>query len=95
MAALGEPCYWVSDRLGAIQQDSAASRLEMQPRNIGSEFVGNRLRKLADAAAVVQAASGTSPPLSRRPFIEACGCSSARPPCRASPPLNGRPFIEA
>ena len=42
LAALGEPCYWVTDRQGAIQQDSAASRLEMQPRNIGSEFVGNQ-----------------------------------------------------
>jgi CRISPR-associated protein Csb3 len=51
LAALGEPCYWVTDRQGKIQQDSAASRLEMQPRNIGSEFVGNRLRKLADAIA--------------------------------------------
>ena len=51
VAALGEPCYWVTDRQGKIQQDSAASRLEMQPRNIGSEFVGNRLRKLADAIA--------------------------------------------
>jgi len=51
LAALGEPCYWVRDRHGAIQQDNATSRLEMQPRNIGSEFVGNRLRKLAAAVA--------------------------------------------
>jgi CRISPR-associated protein Csb3 len=51
LAALGEPCYWVCDRQGAITQDAAASRLEMQPRNIGSEFVGNRLRKLAAAVA--------------------------------------------
>lgn len=51
VAALGEPCYWVTDRQGAIQQDSAASRLEMQPRNNGSEFIGNRLRKVADAVA--------------------------------------------
>ena len=36
--------------------DSAASRLEMQPRNIGSEFVGTRLRKLADAVAARPAA---------------------------------------
>ena len=56
VAALGEPCYWVTDRQGTIQQDSAASRLEMQPRNIGSEFVGNRLRKVADALAVRTAA---------------------------------------
>jgi CRISPR-associated protein Csb3 len=51
LAALGEPCYWIQDRQGAIQQDSAASKLEMQPRNQGSEFVGNRLRKVADAVA--------------------------------------------
>lgn len=51
LAALGEPCYWVLNRQGIIQQDNAASRLEMQPRNIGSEFVGNRLRKLAAAVA--------------------------------------------
>ena len=56
LAALGEPCYWITDRQGAIQQDSAASRLEMQPRNIGSEFVGNRLRKIADAIAARTAA---------------------------------------
>lgn len=51
LAALGEPCYWIRDRQDRIQQDNAASRLEMQPRNIGSEFVGNRLRKLAAAVA--------------------------------------------
>jgi CRISPR-associated protein Csb3 len=51
LAAIGEPCYWIRDRHGAIQQDSAASKLEMQPRNQGSEFVGNRLRKIADAVA--------------------------------------------
>jgi CRISPR-associated protein Csb3 len=51
LAALGEPCYWVRDPKGTIIQDAAASRLEMQPRNIGSELVGNRLRKLADAVA--------------------------------------------
>jgi len=48
IAALGEPCYWHrDDRDNRILQDDGASRLEMQPRNQGSEFVGNRLRKLA------------------------------------------------
>src|SRR5690242_8281514 len=42
--------------MGKIQQDSAASRLKMQPRNIGSEFFGNRLCKLADAIAARTAA---------------------------------------
>ena len=51
LAALGEPCYWVTNRQGAIQQDSAASKFEMQSRNNGSEFVSNKLRKLADAIA--------------------------------------------
>jgi CRISPR-associated protein Csb3 len=41
----------VRDRQDRIQQDNAASRLEMQPRNVGSEFIGNRLRKLAAAVA--------------------------------------------
>ncbi len=50
LAALGEPCYW-SYRKGDSQQDDGASRLEMQPRNRGSEFVGTRLRKLADTVA--------------------------------------------
>ena len=44
IAALGEPCYWRYNTQGAPLQDDAASRLEMQPRNQGSEFVGNRLR---------------------------------------------------
>ena len=51
LAALGEPCYWRRNRQGAILQDDGASRLEMQPRNQGSEFVGNRLRKLAAVVA--------------------------------------------
>ena len=61
LQALGEPCYWVRDGQDRIQQDNAASRLEMQPRNIGSEFIGNRLRKLAAAVAArdtTQIASG-------------------------------------
>jgi CRISPR-associated protein Csb3 len=66
LAALGEPCYWVRDQQGGIQQDSGASRLEMQPRNIGSEFVGNRLRKVAatvaarDDAAILSGLLGDS-----------------------------------
>ena len=56
IAALGEPCYWRYNRQGAILQDDGASRLEMQPRNRGSEFVGSRLRKLADAVAARQPA---------------------------------------
>ena len=48
LAALGEPCYWITNRQGKIQQDSAASKLEMQSRNNGSEFVNNKLLKIAD-----------------------------------------------
>jgi CRISPR-associated protein Csb3 len=51
IASLGEPCYWLRDQQGRIQQDSGASRLEMQPRNQGSEFVGNRLLNVAAAIA--------------------------------------------
>lgn len=51
VAALGEPCYWRYSKQGAPLQDDGASRLEMQPRNRGSEFVGSRLRKLAEAVA--------------------------------------------
>lgn len=51
LAALGEPCYWSRDRQGSPRQDDGASRLEMQPRNRGSEFVGSRLRKLAGSVA--------------------------------------------
>jgi CRISPR-associated protein Csb3 len=51
LAALGEPCYWRFSKTGGRLQDDGASRLEMQPRNQGSEFVGNRLRKLAEAVA--------------------------------------------
>jgi CRISPR-associated protein Csb3 len=47
LAALGEPCYWSHNPKGEPLQDDGASRLEMQPRNQGSEFVGSRLRKLA------------------------------------------------
>jgi CRISPR-associated protein Csb3 len=51
LAALGEPCYWSVSGQGALLQDDGASRLEMQPRNQGSEFVGTRLRSLAAAVA--------------------------------------------
>lgn len=51
LAALGEPCYWSSNKKGDPLQDDGASRFEMQPRNQGSEFVGNRLRKLANSVA--------------------------------------------
>lgn len=47
LAALGEPCYWSRNRQDDALQDDGASRLEMQPRNQGSEFVGTRLRRLA------------------------------------------------
>jgi len=50
LAGLGEPSSWHHDR-GQHRQDHAASRLEMQPRNQGSEFVGTRMRKLAAAVA--------------------------------------------
>lgn len=49
--ALGEPCYWSHNTKGERQQDDGANRLEMQPRNQGSEFVGSRLRKVAAAVA--------------------------------------------
>lgn len=52
IAALGEPCYWSFSRKGDHLQDDGASRWEMQPRQHGSEFVGTRLRKLADAVAL-------------------------------------------
>ena len=51
IGALGEPCYWSFNREGGLQQDDAASHLEMQPRNQGSEFVGTRLRKIAESVA--------------------------------------------
>jgi CRISPR-associated protein Csb3 len=51
LAALGEPSYWSIDRKGDRRPDDGASRLEMQPRNRGSEFVGSRLRKVAAAVA--------------------------------------------
>lgn len=57
LAALGEPSYWRRNRKGDRLQDDGASRLEMQPRNQGSEFVGNRIRPLAAAVAARTAAA--------------------------------------
>lgn len=51
LAALGEPAFWRFDRSGKPLQDDGANRLEMQPRNQGSEFVGTRLRALAAVVA--------------------------------------------
>lgn len=51
LAGLGQPAYWSHDDKGALMQDDGAGRLEMQPRNQGSEFVGSRLSKLAEAVA--------------------------------------------
>jgi CRISPR-associated protein Csb3 len=67
VAALGEPCYWSHNRQRVPLQDDGASRLEMQPRNQGSEFVGSRLRKLAVAVAA------------RKPGSVAAGISGAAP----------------
>lgn len=60
LAALGEPASW-RQRRGDPVPDEGASRLDMQPRNQGSEIVGNRLRPLAAAVArrsLEQVASG-------------------------------------
>lgn len=57
IAALGEPSYWSINRKDQRFQDDGASRLEMQPRNQGSEFVGNRLRPLASAVTARTAAA--------------------------------------
>ena len=57
IAALGEPSYWSFNRQGQSYQDDGASRLEMQPRQQGSEFVGNRIRPLAAAVAARTAAA--------------------------------------
>lgn len=48
LAALGEPAYWRFNPKRERLPDEGASRLEMQPRNRGSEFVGNRLRPLTE-----------------------------------------------
>lgn len=51
LGALGEPAYWRRSPKGAAVPGDGASRLDMQPRNHGSEFVGTRLRPLAAAVA--------------------------------------------
>lgn len=60
VCALGEPCYWSRNRKGDALQDDGSSRFEMQPRNKGSEFVGTRLRRLAQAVAARSAGSVAS-----------------------------------
>lgn len=57
IAALGEPSYWSFNRQGQRFQDDGSSRLEMQPRQQGSEFVGNRIRPLAAVVAARTAAA--------------------------------------
>lgn len=51
IAGLGEPSAWHQRLNGDADPDRGASRLEMQPRNQGSEFVGTRLRALAVSVA--------------------------------------------
>jgi CRISPR-associated protein Csb3 len=57
LAALGEPAYWRFNPKGDRLQDDGASRLEMQPRNQGSEFVRNRLLPIGQAVAARDAAA--------------------------------------
>jgi len=76
LAALGEPCYWSMDHKGVMQQGDAASRLEMQPRNQGSEFVGTRLRSLAVAVAG-RAPGGAVSGLSGATSVDEIGNDSA------------------
>lgn len=47
IAAMGQPAWWIRDNK-RLAQERGASRLEMQPRNQGSEFVGSRLRPLGE-----------------------------------------------
>lgn len=51
LGALGEPAYWRSTRKGEALQDDGASRLEMQSRNGGNEFVQTKLAPLANVVA--------------------------------------------
>lgn len=67
LAALGEPSYWRFTPRNEPRQDEGASRLEMQPRNRGSEFVGNRLRPLSAKV------------LARKPGHIAAGLDGSRP----------------
>jgi len=43
--SLGEPCYWRNAK--DKDQDTAASQLDLQPRNNGAEIVGTRIAPLA------------------------------------------------
>jgi CRISPR-associated protein Csb3 len=81
IAALGEPSYWSFNRQGQRLQDDGASRLEMQPRNQGSEFVGNRIRPLA-AAVAARTAAGVSDGLLGRSVRDEIGkdASTSRTP---------------
>lgn len=52
IGALGEPAYWRFRRKDKDPvPDEGASRWEMKTRNRGEEFVGNRLRRLAEFVA--------------------------------------------
>lgn len=50
IGALGEPAYWRFRSKDPVP-DEGASRWEMKTRNRGEEFVGNRLRRLAEFVA--------------------------------------------
>lgn len=87
VAGLGEPSSWHEDR-GEPRQDHAASRLELQPRNQGSEFVGTRLRALAAATSrrsLGEVAAGLTGQLVRDEASDSADSRSAanlRPPGR-------------
>jgi CRISPR-associated protein Csb3 len=51
IGSLGEPAYWRFNRQRQQLPDEGASRWEMKTRNRGEEFVGNRLRPLAERVA--------------------------------------------
>lgn len=51
IGGLGEPAYWRFNRQRERLPDEGASRWEMKTRNRGEEFVGNRLRPLAERVA--------------------------------------------
>jgi CRISPR-associated protein Csb3 len=51
IGSLGEPAYWRFNRQHQPLPDEGASRWEMKTRNRGEEFVGNRLRPLAERVA--------------------------------------------
>jgi len=51
IGSLGEPAYWRFNRQRQPLPDEGASRWEMKTRNRGEEFVGNRLRPLAERVA--------------------------------------------